>query len=561
MAYTIQNFNDGIVLTAEHLNHIESGIVANAEEIANIKQNATSTSRIGKVELLLDAWVSHGTTMYKQVVSIDGVTKDSKVDLTPDTFQLKEFSITNIALVAVNDGGSVTVYSVGGKPAGYYMIPVAITEVTTNDSEIVGASVGANVDVNQVLLGTGILSTVNKNAEDISKLSKEIEDLKDNGTSGSGLTTDLKSAMKTYFTDMQTLLTQIAYGTDNNLSITMISNAQAVVTALDSTGEVEPDTPSEPSEPDEPIVPDEPEKTLSSISVSYTGENVSVGTALTDLTGIVVIATYSDASTQVVTGYTLSGEIVEGSNTITVTYEGKTATFTVTGYAVSTDEEWTQTISDVAWTQNATINSAGEADNSSTTKLSDFIEVPSDANAIKYTGFDGVSIAYYDEDKTFIVTTMASYTGTTTYGASCTDGDGIAWMPLTRTAKYIRISVKKTTTETAVTFKHFVELNEIVKPVIGQLYVYVNDKYSNVVYDELAYANCNGMAYVNIRPINRRQIVFYDSNHSVLSTMATANNLGNNVEIPEGACYFRCGTTSYGRMLVKFAETGDLTSW
>lgn len=91
--------------------------------------------------------------------------------------------------------------------------------------------------------------------------------------------------------------------------------------------------PDEPVVPDEPDVPVDPEVTLTSISATYSGGDVAVGTALTDLTGIVVTATYSDGSTATVTGYTLSGEIAEGSNTITVTYEGMTATFIVTGVA------------------------------------------------------------------------------------------------------------------------------------------------------------------------------------------------------------------------------------
>lgn len=88
-------------------------------------------------------------------------------------------------------------------------------------------------------------------------------------------------------------------------------------------------------EPDVPVVPDEPDVpvTLIGISAVYSGGEVDVGTPLSDLTGIVVTATYSDGSTATVTGYTLSGTIAEGSNTITVTYEGKTATFTVTGVA------------------------------------------------------------------------------------------------------------------------------------------------------------------------------------------------------------------------------------
>ena len=87
--------------------------------------------------------------------------------------------------------------------------------------------------------------------------------------------------------------------------------------------------------PDTPIEPDVPEVTLSSISATYTGGEVAVGTALTDLTGITVTGTYSDGSTSAITGYTLSGEIVEGTNTITVSYGGLTTTFTVAGIAES----------------------------------------------------------------------------------------------------------------------------------------------------------------------------------------------------------------------------------
>lgn len=83
----------------------------------------------------------------------------------------------------------------------------------------------------------------------------------------------------------------------------------------------------------------ETEKTLISISATYSGGDVAVGTAVTDLTGIVVTATYSDGSTATVTDYTMSGEIAEGSNTITVTYKGMITTFTVTGIAESSGGE------------------------------------------------------------------------------------------------------------------------------------------------------------------------------------------------------------------------------
>lgn len=84
-----------------------------------------------------------------------------------------------------------------------------------------------------------------------------------------------------------------------------------------------------------PNEPEQPTKTLTGISAVYSGGAVAVGTAVSALTGVVVTAHYSDGTTAVVTGYTLSGSIAEGSNTITVSYGGKTTTFTVTGVAES----------------------------------------------------------------------------------------------------------------------------------------------------------------------------------------------------------------------------------
>ena len=70
---------------------------------------------------------------------------------------------------------------------------------------------------------------------------------------------------------------------------------------------------------------------ITGITAKYTGGNVTEGTSVNALTGITVTATYSDGSTETVTGYTLSGTIGVGNNTITVSYNGFTTTFTVTG--------------------------------------------------------------------------------------------------------------------------------------------------------------------------------------------------------------------------------------
>lgn len=94
---------------------------------------------------------------------------------------------------------------------------------------------------------------------------------------------------------------------------------------------VDPDEPEEPVDPEEPDEPEVPEKTLTSLTAVYSGGAVSVGTDVSQLTGIVVTAGYSDGTSAAVTGYTLSGTIAEGENVITVAYGGLSTTFTVTG--------------------------------------------------------------------------------------------------------------------------------------------------------------------------------------------------------------------------------------
>ena len=73
--------------------------------------------------------------------------------------------------------------------------------------------------------------------------------------------------------------------------------------------------------------------TLSSIAVTTKPNKIEyiVGDTY-DGTGLVVTAIYSDKSTKAVTGYTISGfnSAKAGTNTLTVTFEGKTTTFTLT---------------------------------------------------------------------------------------------------------------------------------------------------------------------------------------------------------------------------------------
>lgn len=89
---------------------------------------AKSPARIADVTILASEWVGEESP-YSQVVTIEGVTANSQVDLTPSVEQLTIFYNKDLAFVTENDSGVVTVYAIGQKPTNDYVIQVTITEV------------------------------------------------------------------------------------------------------------------------------------------------------------------------------------------------------------------------------------------------------------------------------------------------------------------------------------------------------------------------------------------------------------------------------------------------
>ena len=88
-------------------------------------------SRIAYIELLSSNWEG-SESLYSQVVSIDGVTENSKIDINPSIEQLAIFHEKDIAFVAENENGIVTVYCIGQRPTANYQMQVTITEVNAN---------------------------------------------------------------------------------------------------------------------------------------------------------------------------------------------------------------------------------------------------------------------------------------------------------------------------------------------------------------------------------------------------------------------------------------------
>lgn len=85
-------------------------------------------ARIVNVTLLADKWVG-SSSPYSQVVTVDGATRYSQVDLTPDAEQLAVFHNKDLAFVTENENGVVTVYAIGQKPTNDYTIQATVTEV------------------------------------------------------------------------------------------------------------------------------------------------------------------------------------------------------------------------------------------------------------------------------------------------------------------------------------------------------------------------------------------------------------------------------------------------
>ena len=94
--------------------------------------------RIAETTLKASAWKGSASP-YSQVVTISEITSNVQVDLTPNVQvdltpsveQLVAFHQKDLALVAENDDGVVTVYAIGDKPQNDYTMQVTLTEVNT----------------------------------------------------------------------------------------------------------------------------------------------------------------------------------------------------------------------------------------------------------------------------------------------------------------------------------------------------------------------------------------------------------------------------------------------
>jgi hypothetical protein len=84
--------------------------------------------RVTTISIPVASW-SGGSSPYYQTVSINTVTSATKIELNPTVAQIVSLQNDDIALMAENDNGTVTIYSFGGKPSSDMTMQCTLTEV------------------------------------------------------------------------------------------------------------------------------------------------------------------------------------------------------------------------------------------------------------------------------------------------------------------------------------------------------------------------------------------------------------------------------------------------
>jgi len=129
------NYNNSAMMFETRFTEYKKAYIRGEVEKPTISDGSSSGSkddkkaRIANVILRANAWVGLASP-YSQVVKVDGVTKNSQVDLTPSVEQLVVFYQKDLAFVTENEDGVVTVYAIGQRPANDYTIQATITEVS-----------------------------------------------------------------------------------------------------------------------------------------------------------------------------------------------------------------------------------------------------------------------------------------------------------------------------------------------------------------------------------------------------------------------------------------------
>jgi len=278
-----------------------SGTVVDGKVVIAETRQMTAAAGKSVFELRIDG-LTHGTANFIVLVEKDptngGIVSDSDLSLIEEVLS---------AVSPLPTGGTVgqvltktangSAWSDAGTPT-----QEQVAEAVSNwADENITVTTGVVIDTSLAVAGA---------AADSKKVGDEISDLKSEIAQSTGMSAEFKSALDSFLTAVLTLADNVAYDDDasgDDIYLDIESAKNAVHSAM------------------------YPPATLLSISAVYTQSGTVKDTDSLDSlkSDLVVTAYYDDSTSAEVNGYTLSGTLVEGTSTITVDYNGKTATFNV----------------------------------------------------------------------------------------------------------------------------------------------------------------------------------------------------------------------------------------
>ena len=107
----------------------------------------TTTEKLITIYTSADKWKG-GTSPFTQVVEVDGININTKVDLQLSAQQLEDLSDQTITFVAENDSGVVTVYAIGDKPESDCEFQATLNEVVNITGDNISVIRGNTVSTN-----------------------------------------------------------------------------------------------------------------------------------------------------------------------------------------------------------------------------------------------------------------------------------------------------------------------------------------------------------------------------------------------------------------------------